>query len=286
MFSEFQEHANIVVLGDPGSGKTHLFRHFAEREVGRFLRVRSFLNLPTVTAAGPLFVDALDEHRSGRGDHATIDVLVQKLFTVSPARVRISCRAQDWLGETDLAALRDYFDVNGGYVVLGLDELTVEERDAIIRSEGLDDAATFAADATNRRLSFLLNNPQNLIMLCRVVKAKGWPATRTDLFERMTELLLTEHNDKKTHAGDGVYCADELKDAAGARRRGAHGSTIWRDVRPTSSRAGTRRCASCSWTTSSSGGAGIRTTTCRATASGTRTRGTWPSSARRGTTST
>ena len=216
MFSEFQEQANIVVLGDPGAGKTHLFRHFAEREAGRFLTVRSFLNLPTVTAAGPLFVDALDERRSGRGDHATIDALVQKLFTINPAKVRISCRALDWLGETDLAALRDYFDVKGGYVVLGLDELTVEERDAIIGSEGFGNPTAFAADATDRHLQFLLSNPQNLIMLCRVMKTKGWPATRTDLFQRMTELLLTEHNERKTHAGGGVYCADELEDAAGA----------------------------------------------------------------------
>jgi hypothetical protein len=128
LFSEFQEHANIVVLGDPGAGKSHLFRYFAEREVGKFLTVRSFLNVPTVTAAGPLFVDALDERRSGRSDHATIDALVQKLFSANPAKVRISCRAQDWLGETDLATLRDCFDVNGGYVVLGLDELAVEDR--------------------------------------------------------------------------------------------------------------------------------------------------------------
>lgn len=216
LFSEFQEHANIVVLGDPGAGKSHLFRHFSEREAGRFLTVRSFLNVPAVATAGPLFVDALDERRSGRGDHATIDTLVQKLFSVSPAKVRISCRAQDWLGETDLTTLCDYFDVNGGYIVLGLDELAVQEREAIIGNEGFDKPAAFAADATGRHLHYLLTNPQNLIMLCRVVKAKGWPTTRTDLFARMTELLLTEHNDRKTHAGDGVYCADELKDAAGA----------------------------------------------------------------------
>jgi hypothetical protein len=88
------------------------------------------------------------------------------------------------------------------------------ERDAIITKEGFDDPAAFAADATE--LQYLLTNPQNLIMLCRVVKAKGWPTTRTDLFKGMTELLLTEHNDRKTRAGDGVHCADELRDAAGA----------------------------------------------------------------------
>jgi len=50
-----------------------------------------------------LFVDALDERRAGRGDNNTIDRMVEKLFEHSPKQVRISCRAQDWLGDTDLA---------------------------------------------------------------------------------------------------------------------------------------------------------------------------------------
>ena len=215
-FSEFQEHANLIVLGDPGAGKSHLFCFFARREAGQFLTVRSFLNIPTIARERPLFIDALDERRSGRGDLSTIDALVQRLFSVDAAKVRISCRAQEWLGETDLATLRDYFAGKGGYVVLALDELTVAERDELVMSEGYDDPAAFATEAGERQLHTLLTNPQNLIMLCRVVKVKGWPATRTDLFERTAELLLTEHNDKKTVAGDGVFGAHELRDAAGA----------------------------------------------------------------------
>lgn len=216
LFSQFQNHANIVLLGDPGAGKSHLFTHFASLEGGIYRKVRSFLNLPSLSTDRPLFIDALDERRAGRGDQATINELVRHLFAVRPTKVRISCRKPDWLGDTDLVTLRDYFDAHGGYVVLDLDGLTPAERDAILLSENIDARADFLAEATARQLQYLLTNPQNLIMLCRVVNAGGWPATRAQLFERMTELLLTEHNQDKRHAGDGVYGPEELRDAAGA----------------------------------------------------------------------
>jgi predicted NACHT family NTPase len=104
LFSEFADRSNLVLLGDPGAGKTHLFRE-AAAENARLLKVRSFLVTPAHMLAGQtLFIDGLDEKRAGRGDRDTIDAIVEKLFEVSPSKVRISCRAADWLGETDLAA--------------------------------------------------------------------------------------------------------------------------------------------------------------------------------------
>lgn len=214
-FAQFKQYTNVVLLGDPGAGKSHLFRHFAEVDAATLVTARSFLNRPVETDIATLYIDALDEKRSGRGDHATIDAIVSKLFDAKPRKVRISCRAQDWLGDTDLTALRDYFDGRGGFVVLALDQLTVDERNAII-AEAFDDVDKFVAEASSRSLDYLLTNPQNLIMLCEVVRKKGWPVTRTDLYASMTELLLAEHNRNKSHAGEGVYSSAELLNAAGA----------------------------------------------------------------------
>ncbi len=64
----------------------------------------------------------------GRGDQDTVDAMVEKLFDVSPAKVRISCRAADWLGESDLAALRPYFEQSGEAPVLLLQNLSRQEK--------------------------------------------------------------------------------------------------------------------------------------------------------------
>jgi predicted NACHT family NTPase len=108
-FSDFAASQNVVLLGDPGAGKSHLLRETAAAEGGRFVSARTFLVTPAQRLKGQaIYIDGLDERRAGRGDRDTIDTLVEQLFKVEPAKVRISCRVADWLGETDLAALNPY----------------------------------------------------------------------------------------------------------------------------------------------------------------------------------
>ena len=215
-FSEFIDQPNIVLLGDPGAGKTHLFRSFTAAADGIFFTVRNFLNSPPVPDGATLFIDALDEKRAGRGDDDAIDGMVQMLFASPPGKVRISCRERDWLGASDLAAFQLYFDQHGGVIVLSLQALSVDEQKGILLTQGIDDPDAFLNEAAQRGLEDFLTNPPNLIMLAQVVRSGDWPKTRSELFETFTRLLLTEHNPERARAGEGVYGADELRATAGA----------------------------------------------------------------------
>ena len=217
-FSTFARKANIVLLGDPGAGKSHLFRESAAACGGRCLTARAFLNIPEFPPDAVLFVDGLDERRGGRGDRGTVDIIVQKLFAAAPARVRVSCRTVDWLGESDLAAFQPYFDYSGDAVVLSLERLTPEEQRAVLAAQGITaaDASGFIQEAEARGLAEFLENPHNLINLVDAVKTGSWPATRYDLFRLSTRLLLSEANDEHARMGGGVYSVDELRETAGA----------------------------------------------------------------------
>jgi len=216
--SAYDAAENIVLLGDPGAGKTYTFRECAARSGGRYVTARAFLVTPAAKFDGTLFVDGLDEKRAGRSDRDTVDALVEKLFEVGPGKVRISCRAADWLGDSDLAALRPYFELSGDPVVLQLGRLSGDEQRVVLQAEGLSagDAAAFLQEATDRALGDFLENPQNLIMLLRAVQTGKWPATRKELFEFSTHLMLKEFDNDRARAGAGIYSVDELRPAAGA----------------------------------------------------------------------
>jgi hypothetical protein len=87
-----------------------------------------------------LFIDGLDEQRAGRADRDTIDELVAKLFEVNPAKVRISCRVADWLGESDLAGLQPYFEQHGEMAVLLLQDLSRREQVSVLAAQGAGEA--------------------------------------------------------------------------------------------------------------------------------------------------
>ncbi|WP_158898702.1 NACHT domain-containing NTPase [Burkholderia sp. L27(2015)] len=214
-FSDFLSRSNIVLLGEPGAGKTYLFKMAAEAAGGRYMTVRQFLNVPPNWANDHIFIDALDEKRGGRGDDDIIDALVQKLFASPPAALRISCRERDWLGESDLEAFQPYFEAHDSVTVLALHALRPEEQREVLESRGLHDVDSFLEEANRRELGEFLRNPQNLLMLAEVVaKNDSWPSTRAELFQKSTQLLLSEHN--KAHLRKDGYGPEDLRSTAGA----------------------------------------------------------------------
>ena len=213
-FSQCLSHRNIILLGDPGSGKTHVFQQCRFLTGGEFVTARQFLNTPKFKDGATLFIDGLDERRSGRGDQDVIDLMVQKLFRVEPVQVRIACRAQDWLGESDITAFRSYFEERGDLAVFALLPLSDAEQETVLLDKECVDPRTFLEEARRRGLSEFLGNPQNLLMLAEVVADGKWPATRKELYQEATRLLLTEI--KRTRSGGRKYLGEELRAAAGA----------------------------------------------------------------------
>jgi hypothetical protein len=209
---------NIVLLGDPGAGKSHAFREMAAACGGRYVTARAFLAIPVRNTGDDLFIDGLDERRAGRRDRDTVDALAAKLIEADPRALRTSCRVADWLGKSDLVSLEPFFEERGGVVVLTLGPLTPGERRAVLTNNGMSpsNADALLREGEERGLGEFLDNPQNLLLLRRVVQTGAWPATRRDLFEMATRLMLQEENSERARAGSGVFTSEELRLPAGA----------------------------------------------------------------------
>ncbi len=216
-FSDYFNCPNIVLLGAPGAGKTHLFQVGSEAESSRLFTARSFLIYADQSASDHgLYIDALDETRSRIDSSGAVDSIIRRLVEINLTKIRISCRAMDWLGETDLALFKPYFEATGGYVVLQLEGLTREEQVDILRTEGCIDPDQFIREAGYKGISSLLRNPQTLIMLTAVVGEGKWPETKFELFEKATDILLKEHNQDKVKTSKTSSSLDDIRSTAGA----------------------------------------------------------------------
>jgi predicted NACHT family NTPase len=102
--------------------------------------------------------------------------------------------------------------------VLLLERLSAEDQRSVLAAQGLNttEADLFLAQAEERGLGDFLENPQSLLMLFQAVQSGTWPATRRELFDTATGLMLKEADASHARSGSGVYTAEELAPVAGA----------------------------------------------------------------------
>lgn len=224
--SAFRGEAAFVLLGDPGSGKTFEFRREANAlgDAARYFSAREFLRLPAEepVGVGTLFLDGLDEVRAASGDpREPLDRVVQRLRAPGRRRFRISCRAADWFGRTDVTPLEEA--APGGEVkVLRLEPLRDFEIERLVRSLSASVPASTEADgflkaARARGFHAWLRNPLALLNSVRAFAASGgtWPDSYREVLEAACERLADEYNDEHLHSGRERFAAAALVDAAG-----------------------------------------------------------------------
>lgn len=219
-FSYYLDKSNIVLLGDPGLGKTHILKLASTHDNVDLINMRIFLANGPKKYQDILYIDAIDERRPRFFDtnQFQIDSCLQLLKTSGASKVRLSCRTADWLGDLDLGFFNDYFKNNGGCVVLKLLPLTNNEIDQIIEesTNKKTNPFIFRKTAESKGIDTLLTNPQTLLMLIEMVtQIEDWPKTKKDLYQKSSKNLLNEKN--KQHSANMPGISENiLLDAAGS----------------------------------------------------------------------
>lgn len=214
--SDFFSCDALVVLGDPGAGKTTSFEQAAFEEPDAvYVKIRDFLTLNTKRWAGKtLYLDGLDEQRSKSKDGtAILDDLRQKLDDLDSPRFRLSCRSADWYGSSDLESLNAVAP-SASITVISIEPLS-ESDIVVIAEERVSDPILFLEEAHKRGIDELLTNPQTLDLILTVVKTNDWPSSRTELFEKACEILLREENSEHDRAHQDKADKSKLLQSAG-----------------------------------------------------------------------
>ena len=190
-----------VLLGEPGAGKTTAFEMECDADPEGSARViaRDFVELDVEShqelRGKTLFIDGLDEMRTASGNwRRPLDSIRRSLEGLGYPRFRLSCRAGEWLGEDDAAALRRL----GSYhelVVLRLDPLDENDVLTLLRDRvGPVRADRLLRYADEHGLYGFLGNPLNIKFLSEAELGSDRISGRRDLLESACKSMIREQN--------------------------------------------------------------------------------------------
>ncbi len=183
----------VVLLGEPGIGKTTALKFMAAQEEISVINVRALMTGFPTSPNKPLFLDALDEYRSDGGEKNKIYTLARLIQEKSPDRWRLTCRAEDWRNQADTQPLE--IGATQQIVVAQLLPLDYNEACAVLNSFGEVNPEDFMGQAEALGAHAFTGNPLSLKLLHKAVSNNGkWPATRFALFTTAIEKLAHEHN--------------------------------------------------------------------------------------------
>jgi hypothetical protein len=215
--SDFFDKSAIVVLGDPGSGKTTSFEESARIEPdAKYVKIRDFLALsPLRVQEKILYLDGLDEQRAKTLDGSgVLDQIRTRLDELGCPPFRLSCRTYDWYGSSDVSSL-SLVSKDSSITVLGLDPLTQQDIRLIV-DERLDDSDAFIEEAKQHGIYELLGNPQTLNLIIEVISKQGrWPETRSDIFQQAVKILSREINEDHARTETGAQSVDAIVEKSG-----------------------------------------------------------------------
>lgn len=204
----------LVILGEPGMGKTLLMEKLGKQPGFRFVRATSFLREDDTPKTNRLAIDGLDEVAAVEEGDPLHNVLKKLARCGRPAFV-LSCRSAEWRGVTANTDIVD--DYGATPLELTLEQLTRDEALTFINRQVPDKAQEALDSLDEAGLADMYKNPLLLGFFSAIVKTDGAiPRTRAKLYAQAVKRLSSEHNPRLTNANLAKLSEEAALDAAGA----------------------------------------------------------------------
>lgn len=209
--SDLRGHPFVVLLGEPGIGKSTVLTAEAEREILPVWTVRELMTATTVPSGTTLYLDALDEYRSDGGADDKAHTLANVIMKSASPRWRLSCRSEDWRKSADITPISR---TTSGNTITVVQLLPLEPDEAVLILRALGEAAPeeFVRTAHSFGASAFLENPLGVRLLhSAVADGAAWPDNRFGLFSAAVRKLAFEHSDVRIvaerHGPDAILDA-------------------------------------------------------------------------------
>ena len=211
--------APVIILGDPGLGKSVLTQGLGDMPTMRYMRAGTFARAADpaslIEKGQRIVIDGLDEIASSTPGGG-IDSVLTKLSDMNHPSFILSCREVDWRGAADQIKIQD--DYGAKPVLLHLQPFDYGDAHEFLSHEFPElNAADVLDRLATRGLDGIYKNPLTLRLLGEVARSEpDLPETRAELLDRACHVMLTEENPRHADAPHTQTTAEELLHSAGA----------------------------------------------------------------------
>ena len=200
----------LIVLGEAGSGKSELLRHWGGNTVATARQVTN----GWCVGEGRSFVDGLDEAASLQ-DGDALERVLGALGAQRNSDFVLACRVADWRSASAVAVIKSWTGVEP--VELTIEPLGRADIVEFLRARtglGFIDAEAFVEHYEQRGFAEWLGNPQTLMMLAKVALDGTRPETTGELFAQFVDRTWQEY--RKQSGALATASKTEVLDALGA----------------------------------------------------------------------
>jgi hypothetical protein len=95
----------VVLIGEPGIGKSTVLSREAANEGASVTSVRELMTGTEMTPGACLFLDALDEYRTDGGTEDKVHTLANAIAKCNSPQWRLTCRSEDWRKAADIGPI-------------------------------------------------------------------------------------------------------------------------------------------------------------------------------------
>lgn len=207
----------VVILSDPGSGKTVLAEALGGLPGMKYVHAGTFVRQPSSnlsTAGGEcVVIDGIDEIASV-GFGSAVDKVLTKLGKADKPPFILTCRAADWRGNVDKNKIKDDYGVEPW--LLFLQPFSYEDAHNFLSQEFPDiDATSILDQFQNRGIEGIYGNPLTLRLVGEILRKGGRiPVPRAKLLERACHIMLEESNDRHHDRPHALNFKDVLEAAS------------------------------------------------------------------------
>lgn len=208
--SELERCKYLVLLGEPGLGKTEALRFLANLS-GTYVHSSSLFDMEIDGGGDSIFVDGLDE--------VSLDGAAQiglSFLRAKQAKWRVSCRVEAWSPEGRLGKIfgPERAAIDEEPVIALLQPLSSEEVPKVLCALGCANPELFLTRLEALGSTPFINSPLGLKFLANLPEGHLQVSTRTDLYELGVRALAEEHNTIRAEDRDRLITS-KLLDLAG-----------------------------------------------------------------------